>query len=275
MLLQQSECFNPRPRTGGDRSNIFLPRKIHVSTHAPARGATIHLPAGWVSVEGFNPRPRTGGDEALSSILPAQPVSTHAPARGATLDVRRLGRVHVVSTHAPAREPLDGRVTGGPDRVQPPRGDFTFRAEYTYCRVSTHAPHGRPSMYAGSDGSRRTHAPHGGRRWMVGSRAVPTRVSTHAPARGATFYLSGGIYLLPSFNPRPRTGGDPCWIIFFTFRAVSTHAPARGATITAYRSAAGRNAFQPTPPHGGRRLRRKPSRPPGSFNPRPRSGGDV
>ena len=57
-----------------------------VSTHAPARGATV----GGVSVA-------VGVD-----------VSTHAPARGATREVVKIHGVRGVSTHAPARGATEG-----------------------------------------------------------------------------------------------------------------------------------------------------------------------
>ena len=78
------DCFDPRPRMGGDARHRVTDRDRKVSIHAPAWGATllkedrhlvrdvsIHAPA-WgatftVSIEascnmGFDPRPRMGGD---------------------------------------------------------------------------------------------------------------------------------------------------------------------------------------------------------------------
>ena len=100
-------------------------------------------------------------------------------------------------------------------------------------------------------------------------------VSIHAPARGATCNRQFLSYLLPCFNPRPRTGGDVCIPVCADKEAVSIHAPARGATnflhdiqICSFcfnpRPRTGgatpngaypctRALFQSTPPHGGRR----------------------
>jgi len=61
------QCFNPRPRAGGDR----LCRRL-VLPH-----------------QGFNPRPRAGGDhESYRCRIRYASVSIHAPARGATADNR-------------------------------------------------------------------------------------------------------------------------------------------------------------------------------------------
>ena len=37
---------------------------------------------------------------------------------------------------------------------------------------------------------------------------LPSPVSIHAPARGATGWAVGKISLIIGFNPRPREGGD-------------------------------------------------------------------
>src|SRR5690606_10728758 len=55
--------FNPRSRAGSDGGSAHAAEQVHVSTHAPARGATA------------DKRP------TLSDLR----VSTHAPARGATI----------------------------------------------------------------------------------------------------------------------------------------------------------------------------------------------
>ncbi len=117
--------------------------------------------------------------------------------------------------------------------------------------------------------------PRGGRRATIGDCKQPPPVSIHAPARGATLIPCEISFPLKSFNPRPREGGD------------------RAPVHVARR----RHPFQSTPPRGGRRLfsGRKalrydvsihaPARGAtagvlfdsphaGSFNPRPREGGD-
>ena len=55
--------FNPRTRTGCDRRPRDLSSLISsVSTHAPARGATLGWGRRWPGRGGFNPRTRTGCD---------------------------------------------------------------------------------------------------------------------------------------------------------------------------------------------------------------------
>ena len=58
-------CFNPRPRTGGDKRELVFHRR-----HPR-----------------FNPRPRTGGDDEVEARKRHIEVSIHAPARGATLSL--------------------------------------------------------------------------------------------------------------------------------------------------------------------------------------------
>ena len=54
--------FNPRSRTGSDKSNRCSEKAGSVSIHAPARGATpASLPTGTPG-SSFNPRSRTGSD---------------------------------------------------------------------------------------------------------------------------------------------------------------------------------------------------------------------
>jgi len=56
-------------------------------------------------------------------------------------------------------------------------------------------------------------------------------VSIHAPARGATSYLTGCQDWVGSFNPRTREGCDLGTAADFPDHpTVSIHAPARGAT---------------------------------------------
>ncbi len=106
------------------------------------------------------------------------------------------------------------------------------------------------------------------------------------------------LHATPSFNPRPRVGGDAsttrpsgCWCSFNPrprvggdrrvcgeARAgdVSIHAPAWGATASFGPRSLSRSLFQSTPPRGGRPSRSVPARSAAArFNPRPRVGGDL
>ena len=61
-MFVPGNCFNPRPRAGGDNDG-----------QGAAPGGT-----------GFNPRPRAGGDQGALARVRELIVSIHAPARGAT-----------------------------------------------------------------------------------------------------------------------------------------------------------------------------------------------
>jgi len=187
----------------------------HVSTHAPARGATVVPAPGkdskWCfnprtrtgcdlktrypicAIQGFNPRTRTGCDGTPSPPAHRHSVSTHAPARGATLQAK-------------AQEYLD-------TQFQPthPHGVRHYRWNHIAPHVSTHAPaRGATWQESATTGTTQvsTHAPARGATWQESATTGTTQVSTHAPARGAT--VCAGF-----------AGETP---------HVSTHAPARGAT---------------------------------------------
>src|SRR5260370_105880 len=97
--------------------------------------------------------------------------------------------------------------------------------------------------------------PHGGRRFLRRSEDQGFDVSIHAPARGATSLAAGppqrdqrvSIHA-PARGATTRGWGDRHLVPI-----VSIHAPARGATSAA----------------GGKRCQQS------SFNPRPRTGGDL
>ncbi len=64
-------------------------QRIHVSIHAPARGAIFYRFV-WYSESGFNSRTREGCDIRLFSLYSPSLVSIHAPARGAIGLSKRL-----------------------------------------------------------------------------------------------------------------------------------------------------------------------------------------
>ena len=97
-----------------------------------------------------------------------------------------------------------------------------------------------------------THAPARGATTTPAMQDGIDFVSTHAPARGATECVPTETLSQHSFNPRTRTGcdaGECQW--FQTTHLVSTHAPARGATSYLGCQFPGAE-FQPTHPHGVR-----------------------
>ncbi len=142
--------------------------------------------------------------------------------------------------------------------------------------------------------------PRGGRR-LTSPSAPSADVSIHAPAWGATIgHGRRSASHDPSFNPRPRVGGDTGAraeldaSTSFNPRprvggrldgasnrqsvtaVVSIHAPARGATTSASTTRGLMDGFNPRPRAGGdRRGRNRALESLPSFNPRPRVGGDA
>ncbi len=122
----QIVCFNPRARVGRDPCRHPICRRLQVSIHAPAWGATTVRRNTRCSPSSFNPRARVGRDakakvekatkKAFQSTRPrgARPrkfygvpggesVSIHAPAWGATFtQYEKMLMKPLVSIHAPA-----------------------------------------------------------------------------------------------------------------------------------------------------------------------------
>ncbi len=103
--FRRQEQFQPTPPRGerrpGGKKSIGL--YFSISTHAPARGATLTgmmLPA---LTPNFNPRPREGSDRINCLCCVDGRISTHAPARGATHWGKKSKEDVPISTHAPAR----------------------------------------------------------------------------------------------------------------------------------------------------------------------------
>ena len=235
-------CFNSRPREGDDTTRtIRLSRCSEVvSTHAPARGATRSL---FGKQEGpgsrFNSRPREGGDELEHHTDKAIVRFNSRPREGG--DHREpIGRHigHDVSTHAPARGVTFFRFADDlfyKFQLTPPRGGRPSSGSRTTSSTSFNSRprEGGDLEHEIQDKYRTvsTHAPARGATWdRLSERDLSIRVSTHAPARGATH----GVGL-------PRR-----------VRPVSTHAPARGATPENVADTEPCMKFQLTPPRGGR-----------------------
>ena len=167
-----------------------------VSTHAPARGATGRC----------------------CCFAPGSRVSTHAPARGATgVEVGVGHDARQVSTHAPAR--------GATWRGRYPRVGYRFNSRAREGRDTTPVE-SVSRLFCFNSRARE------GRDCLRRRGRRGRRVSTHAPARGATLTQGAQVGEL----------------------LVSTHAPARGAT-TSPSGAACSHAFQLTRPRGARLLR--------------------
>ena len=79
--IERTAYFNSRPSARGDGGHAECFGELHISIHAPPRGATT--------------RP---GDDA-----PRQRISIHAPPRGATADMASFYNLDHISIHAPPR----------------------------------------------------------------------------------------------------------------------------------------------------------------------------
>ena len=181
----------------------------------PPRGGRLSCLYSFHSTKGFNPRPRVGGDTTETKSDSGGRVSIHAPAWGATANGSRIIR--------------------------------TFRFQSTPPRGGRQPPDTTACIFWLFQST----PPRGGRHSRVLHVPGKTLVSIHAPAWGATIFLSDSI----------------------VSRKVSIHAPAWGATGGRGKSSL-ELMFQSTPPRGGRRYTEDIylSRP--CFNPRPRVGGD-
>jgi len=173
----RTTSFNPRTRTGCDVSppssktqaaNSFQPTHPHgvrpsdlhvgacpqhVSTHAPARGATADRGRD-PQLSSFQPTHPHGVRRSINKLYSDEPkVSTHAPARGATIN-RLLVQPCVQCFNPRTRTGCDHRIL----RTWTWPGSFNPRTR-TGCDLYTLPPP-----------------------------ISRTRVSTHAPARGATIH---------------------------------------------------------------------------------------
>jgi len=99
-------------------------------------------------------------------------------------------------------------------------------------------------------------------------------VSTHAPARGATYLSGWGLPPQNSFNPRTRTGCDGA-AERLSLRPCRFNPRTRTGCDVVARDPVSITEFQPTHPHGVRRGGRvQLPEPAVCFNPRTRTGCD-
>ena len=188
-------CFNPRSRMGSDfcarvciqAPGLFQPTLPHgerldeCNMKSPLVWFQPTLPHGERHVNGFN------SQQAVE-------VSTHAPAWGAT-DLLNANKENVeVSTHAPA--------WGATRLIEP----WEVLGEF-----QPTLPHGERHraicFFSISDKFQPT-LPHGERLRQPGCLPCRRKVSTHAPAWGATRLWTYGRSLPYGFNPRSRMGSD-------------------------------------------------------------------
>ncbi len=210
-------CFDPRPRTGGDRECDRIGGARPVSIRAPARGAT--------------------GDGLCGD--PTGRVSIRAPARGATWSPWTGCQSVSVSIRAPARGATSctGPGTGCPwFRSAPPHGG----------RLTRISKQPLISRF-------RSAPPHGGRHGADHAGCAAMVCFDPRPRTGGDRIISSPSFLTWGFDPRPRTGGDARPGRRHGNLLVSIRAPARGATAW-IRWRKSWPTFRSAPPHGGRRV---------------------
>ena len=239
-ITKRTYWFQPtRPRGARHKMPWYSAQRCTFQPTRP-RGARRYVELDGKRCVQFQPtRPRGARRRGFVKIQAGCAVSTHAPARGATQSRGKDKDRPGVSTHAPARGAtlaryIDFAVAGfqptrprgarppypglgaTPGRFQPTRPRGARRDNDRLCRRCIGVS---------------THAPARGATWSRQARGRQVRVSTHAPARGATCPRGNRTHCIFGFNPRAREGRD---LTAGTMRPMTP-------------------GFQPTRPRGARR----------------------
>ena len=169
--------FNPRSRTGSDAVDRHRTVLVFcISTHAPAQGATC----------------------CRCSSGSRSRISTHAPAQGATCTFPSL-RTRIVFKFQPTLPHRERRL---PSRGQTPAWYFNPRSrtgsDQSCSALSIHRPDFNPRSRTGSDSS-------------SSASSISAKISTHAPAQGATrpdlaLSIWDGFQPTLPHRERPTTG---------------------------------------------------------------------
>ena len=177
---------------------------IHVSIHAPARGATFAGLSRLPGISCFNPRSRTGSDRRAILCRTLHHRFNPRSRTGSDISVRRK---------AGSREAFQSTLPHGERRRPVYRSDRQERFQSTL-------PHGERLDSDMNDADILSFNP----RSRTGSDPLGSvdlcekcGVSIHAPARGATRYDSDRFSANRSFNPRSRTGSDSYVLLFKSF----------------------------------------------------------
>ncbi len=232
--------FNPRSRTGSDRSHqrvravsrCFNPRSRTGSDAALLQLSTCQY--------GFNPRSRTGSDDAdrrkarekgvLQSTLPhgerLQPWGApiiHSMLQSTLPHGERLSFLQFFDRKAPLQStlPHGERQAGGNEQrglvgasIHAPARGATWGKKFTLKQVTglqSTLPHGERLggiMPTACSMLLQSTLPHGERLRDLAQERGRENASIHAPARGATFCVSSTSSRQECFNPRSRTGSD-------------------------------------------------------------------
>ena len=249
-------------------------RRLPVSTHAPARGATSRSEASPLH-QGFQPtRPHGARRAAEVGRLTDVEVSTHAPARGATstalsaafssscfnprartgrdamtaIAILHAGLFQPTRPHGARRQPwarlracemrFNPRARTGRDREFP----CTQTALTSFQPTRPHGARRLKRMRYGILDGFNPRARTGRDAPVQPAAADQLPVSTHAPARGATKAGPAGLRAgQPVSTHAPARGATGTDRPHHSHKGqVSTHAPARGATVARQRVAAHR-----------------------------------
>ena len=165
---------------------------------------------------GFNPRARMGRDSECQPPANRNRVSTNAPASGATHLHRHRFHVTAVSTHAPAWGATYDRVHAWlDDMFQPtrphgarPREEAEAALERVFQPTRPHGARPTSKHYTLLDIMFQPTRPHGARLSHFITMSTKNKVSTHAPAWGATQAVTVEQGHRGRFNPRARMGRD-------------------------------------------------------------------
>ena len=239
-----------------------LEMRVHISTHAPAGGATSGAGANGIARSHFYSRPCGRGDAHGRTYGSFRQISTHAPAGGATpplpggpttysflLTPLREGRLLPLQRHAeslaflltPLREGRPRRSIGmSPARAistHAPAGGAT-NDDFIMLKTNVHfysRPCGRGDRCHGRRHIKHSHfysRPCGrGDIRPVPRRILRRRISTHAPAGGATLFLYRADDGVDISTHAPAGGATETEMVEKSkIIVISTHAPAGGAT---------------------------------------------
>ena len=171
-LRASIQRFNPRPRTGGDRTIRAITTISNGFQSAPPHGGRRTCWTIGPTADCFNPRPRTGGDIGLMHTTARCWCFNPRPRTGGDAVDRKLPHVVGVSIRAPAR--------GATLSV----ADVALAIQQFQS-----AP------------------PHGGRPW-ISPISVGLRRFNPRPRTGGDRFPFPSLRAASCFNPRPRTGGD-------------------------------------------------------------------
>ena len=260
-----------------------LPQTAGISTHAPAQGATSRSIRFTANSRYFNPRSRTGSDFAGVRLPGEGGISTHAPAQGATRKFSAWGHCFPFQPTLPHRERPTSLYLAHPS------------TRYFNPRSRTGSD-GFPWWRPARTGRFQPTLPHRERHASFPGTEETVRISTHAPAQGAThhhYHHSGAVRFQPTLPHRERHGKERQLVSVCKFQPtlphrerrianirknwtymISTHAPAQGATSSVRVATTPLKYFNPCSRTGSDFGRRKCSFSASYFNPRSRTGSD-